>query len=58
MTDELQEKITWQNINSSKTKGKILTGNIIAIETEKMKDTNIVCAIVEDRKSTRLNSSH
>ena len=47
MTDELQEKITWQNINSSKTKGKILTGNIIAIETEKMKDTNITCAIVE-----------
>ncbi len=47
MTDELQEKITWQNINSSKTKGKILTGNIIAIETEKMKDTNIVCAIVD-----------
>ena len=37
MTDELQEKITWQNINSSKTKGKILIGNIIAIETEKMK---------------------
>ncbi len=47
MTDELQEKITWQNINSSKTKGKILTGNIIAIETEKMKDTNITCAIVD-----------
>ena len=47
MTDELQEKITWQNINSSKTKGKILTGDIIAIETEKMKDTNIVCAIVD-----------
>lgn len=47
MTDELQEKITWQNINSSKTKGKILTGNVIGIETEKMKDTNITCAIVE-----------
>ena len=47
MRDELQEKIIWQNINSSKTKGKILTGNIIAIETEKMKDTNITCAIVE-----------
>lgn len=47
MTDELQEKITWQNINSSKTKGKILTGNIIAIETEKMKDTNITCAIID-----------
>ena len=47
MTDELQEKITWQNINSSKTKGKILTGNIIAIETEKVKDSNITCAIVD-----------
>lgn len=47
MTDELQEKITWQNINSSKAKGKILTGNIIAIETEKMKNTNITCAIVD-----------
>lgn len=47
MTDELQEKITWQNINSSKTKGKILTGNIIAIEIEKMKDSNITCAIVD-----------
>lgn len=53
MTDELQEKITWQNINSSKTKGKILTGNIIAIETEKMKDTNITCAIV-DFKGTKV----
>lgn len=49
MTDELQEKITWQNINSSKEKGKILTGNIIAIEVEKMKDENITCAIVNFR---------
>ena len=32
MTDELQKKIVWQNINSSKEKGKILTGKIIAIE--------------------------
>ena len=47
MTDELQEKIIWQNINSSKEKGKILKGNIIAIETEKMKDKNIVCAIID-----------
>ena len=47
MTDELQEKITWQNINSSKEKGKILKGTIIAIETEKMKDKNINCAIVD-----------
>lgn len=46
MNEELQEKITWQNINSSKEKGKILTGNIIAIEVEKMKDKNIICAIV------------
>ena len=37
MTDELQEKIIWQNINSSKEKGKILNGKIIAIEVEKMK---------------------
>ena len=36
MTDELQEKIIWQNINSSKEKGKILNGKIIAIEVEKM----------------------
>ena len=49
MIDELQEKITWQNINSSKEKGKILTGNIIAIEVEKMKDENITCAIVNFR---------
>lgn len=47
MTDELQEKITWQNINSSKEKSKILKGNIIAIETEKMKEQNINCAIVD-----------
>ena len=38
MTDELKEKIVWQNINSSKEKGKILTGKITAIETERMKD--------------------
>lgn len=47
MTDELQEKIIWQNINSSKDRRKILTGKIIAIETEKMKDTDITCAIVD-----------
>ena len=47
MTDELQEKVIWQNINSSKERGKILTGKIIAIETEKMKDTDITCAIVD-----------
>lgn len=47
MTNELQEKIIWQNINSSKEKGKILTGKIIAIETEKMKENNIVCAVVD-----------
>lgn len=47
MTKELQEKIVWQNINSSKEKGKILTGKIIAIETEKMKENNIVCAVVD-----------
>lgn len=47
MTDELQKKIIWQNINSSKERGKILTGNIIAIETEKMKGQDIVCAIID-----------
>lgn len=47
MKDELQEKIVWQNINSSKEKGKILEGKIIAIEVEKMKDQNITCAIID-----------
>ena len=47
MTDELQEKIKSQNINSSKEKFKILKGNIVAIETEKMKEQNINCAIVD-----------
>lgn len=47
MTDELKEKIIWQNINSSKDRGKILEGPIIAIETEKMKNENIICAIVD-----------
>lgn len=47
MTDELQEKIIWQNINSSKEKGKILSGKIIAIEVEKMKDDDITCAIID-----------
>lgn len=42
MADELQEKIIWQNINSSKDRGKI-----IAIETEKMKDVDIACAIID-----------
>lgn len=47
MTDELKEKIVWQNINSSKEKGKILTGKIIAIEVEQMKEQLIVCAIID-----------
>ncbi len=47
MVDELQEKIIWQNINSSKEKGKILSGKICAIEVEKMKENNITCAIVD-----------
>lgn len=47
MNNELEEKIKWQNINSSKEKGKILTGNIIAIETEKMNGRDITCAIVD-----------
>lgn len=49
MTDELQEKIVWQNINSSIEKGKILSGKIIAIETEQMKEQDITCAIVDFR---------
>ena len=47
MTDELQEKIIWQNINSSKDRGKILSGKITAIEVEKMKDEDITCAIID-----------
>ena len=47
MTDELKEKIVWQNINSSKEKGKILKGKIIAIEIEKFNNENITCAIVD-----------
>ena len=47
MTDELQKKIVWQNINSSKERGKILSGKIIAIEVEKMNEDNITCAIVD-----------
>ena len=49
MTDELREKIIWQNINSSKEKGKILTGKIIAIEVEKMKENYITRAIVDSK---------
>ena len=47
MTKELQEKIIWQNIHSSKIKRKILEGKIIAIETEKMKEKDINCDIVD-----------
>lgn len=47
MTDELQKKIVWQNINSSKERGKILSGKIIAIENEKVNEDNITCAIVD-----------
>ena len=47
MTDELQKKIIWQNVNSSKERGKILSGKVIAIEIEKMKDEYITCAIVD-----------
>ena len=34
-------------INSSKEKGKILTGKIIAIENEQMKEELITCAIID-----------
>lgn len=47
MTDELQKKIVWQNINSSIEKGKILSGKIIAIEIEQMNGQDITCAIVD-----------
>ena len=47
MTDELQEKVIWQNVNSSIEKGKILKGKIIAIETEKLDDNLITCGIVD-----------
>lgn len=47
MQAELKDKIIWQNINSSKERGKILSGTIVAIETEKMKDMDITCAIVD-----------
>ena len=47
MTEELKEKIIWQNINSSKEKGKNLTGKIVAREVEKMGEDNIICAIVD-----------
>ena len=47
MIDELHEKIIWQNVISSKERGKVLRGKIIAIEIEKMKEENIVCAIVD-----------
>lgn len=47
MNEELKEKVIWQNLNSSKEKGKILEGKIIAIEIEKMKDKKIFCAIID-----------
>ncbi len=47
MTDELQRKIIWQNINSSKEKGKILEGKIIAIEVENVDNTDITYAIID-----------
>ena len=39
----------WQEIlgNADKERGKILTGKIIAIEVEKMKEDNITCAIID-----------
>lgn len=47
MTDELKEKVIWQNINSSKEKGKILTGKLIAIEEEMLDNIDINCAIID-----------
>lgn len=48
MTDELQKKIVWQNINSSKEKGKILTGKIIAIENDQ---NDIIKSTLKELKS-------
>lgn len=47
MTEELKQKIVWQNINASKDKSKVLTGKIVALETEKMNNEEINCAIVD-----------
>ena len=47
MIDEKNTKIIWQHINSSRDRNKILTEEIIAMETIKMNDKDIICAILK-----------
>lgn len=47
MIDERNVKIIWQHINASKERNKILTGEIIAMETVEMNGKNINCAILK-----------
>ena len=47
MTNELKEKINWQMINSSKNKGRILEGKIIAATSEKINNEEINYAIID-----------
>ena len=55
MIEELEKQIAWQNINTSEDKNKILSGRIVAIETEKInvldknkkeKEEIINCAVI------------
>lgn len=47
MIDERNKKIIWQHINSSKERNKILTEEIVAMETIDMKNQKINCAILK-----------
>lgn len=47
MIDERNTKIIWQHINSSKDRNKILTSEVIAMETIEMNGKNINCAILK-----------
>lgn len=49
MIEELEKQIAWQNVNTSEEKNKILSGKVIAIETENVKFTN------EDKKQVEEN---
>lgn len=55
MIEELEKQIAWQNINTSEEKNKILSGKIVAIESEKIKlldkdkkekEETINCAVI------------
>lgn len=48
MTEELEKQIAWQNINTSEEKNKILSGQAVAIENEKVKLTHKDGRIYED----------